>query len=119
MGMKRKPIADIDFSFGFFPNVRGTDTAVVLLTGPFKGTTYFYDWVKVSEQPEFDALKLSYHLTVLHNRHLENDSKFQQYAGDVLREILSAPDYKIGKQTFNNLNGNKSAENNTSSILVE
>ena len=74
---------------------------VELLTGPFKGTIYSYDWVRVSEESELGVVKLSFNYTVVRNTHFQNDSKFKQYAGDVLREILSSPGSKIGKQQHN------------------
>jgi len=101
LGLKTNPIEDVDYRIGFFQTVQDTNAVIELLTGPFKGTVYSYDWVRVTEDPELGVAKLSFNYTILHNTKFMNDLKFHQHAGDILREILLSPGSKIGKKEYN------------------
>ena len=84
---------------------------IELLTGPYKGTLYTYDWVRLSEESSLSIAKLSFNYTIIRNTRFTNDPQFEHYAGDVLQSILNAHDSKIGK-----LNGSKSTKANTTVI---
>jgi hypothetical protein len=115
MGLKTSPIEGIDYQLGFFANVQGTNAMVELLTGPFKGTVYSYDWVKVTEEPSLGIAKLSFHFTIIHGVKYQNDSAFHHHAGDVLRSIMISKEPRIGK--LNELNNGSKSTKADSTIL--
>jgi hypothetical protein len=95
LGLKKMPIEDIDYVLMTSPNVPGV-TIIKLLTGEFAGALYSYEYVRVSEEASIGAAKLSFNYTLYTRLDVSNNPKFHHYAGDLLAELLSSEDAKIG-----------------------
>ena len=76
--------------------------AVRLVSGPYVDTTYKYANIKLNEDPEKEMCTLSYAYSIIataegHDKETLNvDAAFKDYIGDVLTDILSNQEYKIG-----------------------
>lgn len=76
--------------------------AIRLVSGPYVDTIYKYANIKISEDTQKEVCTLSYAYNIMstsgaHNKEtLQNDSIFKDYIGDVLTDILSNQEYKIG-----------------------
>jgi hypothetical protein len=109
------PIEDVDYQLGFFSHLQGTNIMIELLTGPYKGTVYSYNWIRVTEEAALGVAKLSFHYTIIHNTKYQEDPKFQHYAGDILKSILSNKDSRIGNLSQQH-NGSQSTEISSSVV---
>ena len=77
--------------------------AIRLVSGPYVDTVYKYAKIKLNEDSQKDVCTLSYAYNIIsttekHSKEsLHRDSVFKNYIGDVLSDILSNQEYKIGK----------------------
>jgi hypothetical protein len=92
------------------PSVPGI-TLIKLLTGPYAGIVYSYEYVSVTEEPMLGVAKLSFNYTLYSHTHVSEDPRFRHHAGDVLKEILLSKDANIG-----NLNGSQSTKASTTGV---
>ena len=76
--------------------------AIRLVSGEYADTVYKYANIKISEDSKKQVCTLSYTYRIIntsqaHNKEsLQDDSAFKNYIGDVLADILSNQEYKIG-----------------------
>lgn len=76
--------------------------AIRLVSGPYAGTIYKYANIKISEDEKQQMCTLSYAYCIMSTPNgydketLHADSVFKNYIGDVLSDILSNQEYKIG-----------------------
>ena len=73
-----------------------------LVRGAYADTTYRYTNIKISEDAKKEVCTLSYTYHIISTsqardkKTLQDDSSFKTYIGDVLADILSNQEYKIG-----------------------
>jgi hypothetical protein len=76
--------------------------AIRLVSGPYAGTIYKYANIKISEDTKKEVCTLSYAYNIMSTPNgcdketLNRDVDFKNYIGDVLSDILSNQEYKIG-----------------------
>jgi hypothetical protein len=80
-------IEGIDYCF-IYPEGEADITHIKLLDGPYKDTVFKYGKVKFTE--ERDGLHLHFAYDVIQSpiKKLMNNAKFNQYAGDLLMELM-------------------------------
>ncbi len=77
--------------------------AIRLVSGPYINTIYKYANIKISEDEKKDVCTLSYAYNIIstpsgcNKETLHDDANFKNYIGDILSDILSNQEYKIGK----------------------
>jgi hypothetical protein len=76
--------------------------AIRLVSGPYVDTIYKYANIKINEDTEKEMCTLSYAYNIMSTSSsydketLHSDADFKNYIGDVLSDILSNQEYKIG-----------------------
>jgi hypothetical protein len=76
--------------------------AIRLVGGPYVDTIYKYANIKINEDAEKEMCTLSYAYNIMSTptgcdkETLHSDADFKNYIGDVLSDILSNQEYKIG-----------------------
>lgn len=89
------PLENVDYVLGeYFPDGEGNTSVstVRVLTGPYTGVEFCYFNVRVAEHIGSAQLSFKYSFvdTATFTRDsLKNDARFVQFAGDVLRALLS------------------------------
>ena len=74
--------------------------SIKLLSGPWKNIIYTYGRVNLREDIENDTLYLKYDYKIEESegfKDLENNSKFKNHLGDILKDILENNSSQIGK----------------------
>lgn len=85
----KKPELGIDYDFHYFIN--SDFTGITILTGKFRGVTYYYGKVSLLEQMEFANLKFEYKVIETGDyteEYLNSSHEFVTMIGDILTEIL-------------------------------
>jgi len=77
--------------------------AVKLMSGQYKDTIYKYGKINLREDKKNDICRLCYAYKIIYkpdnfgNIDLDEDLVFKNYIGDVLNDILSNNEFKIGR----------------------
>lgn len=96
------PSEKLDYIFVDDPT-NDTVYAIRIISGPYVGTIYKYANIKINEDVKRDVCTLSYTYSIMTvpsvytAQILESDKCFKNYIGDILSDILSNQEYKIGK----------------------